>query len=142
MTATERFIRCLTRAAVAGCAALVVVAGPAAAQGPAPQAVHIGIVARKAPPPPTFSFDAVPEDEGFAGARVAIKENDTTGAFTGQRYMLDETILDDDDSPVAAVRKLVEAGAGLVLANLPADELVAVADALSDRDAVLFNIGA
>ena len=104
--------------------------------------MRIGILARKPPPPPTFTFNAVPEDEGFAGARVAIRENQTTGAFTGQRYMLDEAALDEDDSPVAAAQKLVEGGAGLIAVNLPADELLAVADALKGADAVLVNIGA
>lgn len=109
---------------------------------PRPQEVHVGLLARKAPPPPTFSFDAVPEDEGFAGARVAIRENDTTGAFMGQRYILDEATIEDVESPIAAAEKLVEGGAAFIAVNLPADELVAVADALKERNVLLFNIGA
>ncbi|HEX2727495.1 MAG TPA: ABC transporter substrate-binding protein [Beijerinckiaceae bacterium] len=104
--------------------------------------VRIGILGRKPPPPPTFAFNAVPEDEGFAGARVAIRENQTTGAFTRQRYELDEAALEDGESPVDAARKLADGGAGLIAVNLPADELLAVADALKDRGAVLFNIAA
>jgi ABC transporter substrate binding protein (PQQ-dependent alcohol dehydrogenase system) len=112
------------------------------AQAPAAQEVRIGLLARKVPPPPTFSFDAVPQDEGFAGARAAIKDNDTTGVFTGQRYVLDEVSLEADESPVAAARKLVEGGTGLIAVKLPADELLAVADALSESNAILFNVGA
>jgi ABC transporter substrate binding protein (PQQ-dependent alcohol dehydrogenase system) len=142
MKPRDRFVRSLTRATVAGCAVLLALTCPLAAQDSAVQIVRIGILARKPPPPPTFSFNAVPEDEGFAGARVAIRENQTTGAFTAQRYVLEEAVIDEDDSPVAAARKLVDGGTGLIAVNLPADELLAVADALKDQSAVLFNIGA
>jgi ABC transporter substrate binding protein (PQQ-dependent alcohol dehydrogenase system) len=142
MRPTDLLVRCIMRLALAQGAVLCASVCPAMAQMPAVQEVHIGLLARKTPPAPTFSFDPVPKDEGFAGARVAIKDNDTTGAFTGQRYVLDEVKLDEGDSPVAAAQKLVEGGTGLIAVNLPADELVAVADALSGRNAILFNIGA
>jgi ABC transporter substrate binding protein (PQQ-dependent alcohol dehydrogenase system) len=142
MKRRSRFVCSLMRAGVAGCAALLALPAPLAAQGTAVQVVRIGVLARKPPPPPTFSFNAVPEDEGFAGARVALRENQTTGAFTGQRFELEEAALDEDDAPVAAARKLVEGGAGVIAVNLPADELLAVADALKGAPAVLFNIGA
>ena len=77
-------------------------AGAASSASTGSSGVHIGLLARRTPPPPTFSFDAIPKDEGFAGARAAIKDNDTTGAFTGHRYVLDE-----HESPVAAARRLV-----------------------------------
>jgi ABC transporter substrate binding protein (PQQ-dependent alcohol dehydrogenase system) len=112
------------------------------AQAPELQAVHVGLLARKTALPPTFSFNAVPVDQGFAGARAAIKDNDTTGRFTGQRYVLVEVMLDEDDSPVTAVEKLVQDGTNLIAVNLPAEEVVAVADALRGRNAILFNIGA
>ena len=119
------------------------IAGAADAQPAAPQDIRIGFIARKPPPPSaTYSFDAVPEDEGLAGARLATKDNATTGAFTGQRYALDEVLLDEGASPVEAARKLIDGGAGTLAVNLPADDLLAVADALKDRDAVVFNIAA
>ena len=114
----------------------VMAQAPPAQQAPAAQEVHIGLLARRTPPPPTFSFDAIPKDEGFAGARAAIKDNDTTGAFTGHRYVLDEVSLEDDESPVAAARRLVERGTGVIAVKLPADELIAVADALSGSNAI------
>ena len=122
MKPKDRFVRSVTRATVAGCAVLLALANPLAAQGPSPQVVRIGILARKPPPPPTFTFNAVPEDEGLAGARAALRENQTTGAFTGQRYVLDEAVVDEGDSPVAAARKLIESGTGLIAVNLPGDE--------------------
>jgi ABC transporter substrate binding protein (PQQ-dependent alcohol dehydrogenase system) len=117
---------------------------PVPAQTPAPEAraVHVGLLAHRIAPPPTFSFNAVPNDEGFAGARAAIKDNDTTGRFTGQRYVLDEVILEEGESPVAAAEKLVQDGTTLIAVSLPAEEVLAVADALRERDAVVLNIGA
>ena len=100
------FVRCIMGLALMQGAVLCALIGPVMAQAPAAQEVRIGLLARKTPPPPTFSFDAIPKDEGFAGARAAIKDNDTTGAFTGHRYVLDEVSLEDDESPVAAVTPL------------------------------------
>jgi len=74
------FIRHIMCLALAPHALLLALAFPALAQTPTSQAVHVGLLARRTPLPPTFSFDAVPKDEGFAGARVAIKDNSTTGA--------------------------------------------------------------
>src|SRR3954469_21579210 len=113
-----------------------------AAAEPAIREGRIGMIARKPTPPPAFSFDAVPEDEGFAGARVAIKENNTTGAFTGRRYVLDEAPLKQGEPPAETARKLIEGGAGFLLVNLPADDLIVVADAVRGRDAIVFNVGA
>ena len=80
----------------AAAALLVGLAGPTPAkQAPAgapPQEVRFGIIRRNPPPPPTYTFDPIPEDEGFAGARVALRENNTTGAFTGRRFTLDEAL--------------------------------------------------
>src|SRR5215207_2585357 len=100
------FVRCIMGLALVQGAVLCAFIRPVMAQAPAAQEVRIGLLARKTPPPPTFSFDAIPKDEGFAGARAAIKDNDTTGAFTGHRYVLDEVSLEDDESPVAAVTPL------------------------------------
>ena len=114
-----------------------------AAQAQPAAEIRIGFLARKPPPPSaTYSFDAVPEDEGLAGARLALKDNATTGAFTGQRYRLDEVLLDEGASPVEAARRLVDGGTGILAASLPAHDLLAVADALKDHDAIILNVAA
>ena len=129
----------------AAAALLVGLAGPTPAkQAPAgapPQEVRFGIIRRNPPPPPTYTFDPIPEDEGFAGARVALRENNTTGAFTGRRFTLDEAALEEGQSPVDAARKMVEGGAAFLAVSLPADETLAVADTVKDR-ALVFNVGA
>lgn len=114
---------------------------PAAAAAP-PQDIHIGYLARRRPAPPIYDYEDDPADVGLAGARIAMKDNATTGRLTGQTYALDETILDKSQSVVDAAKALVDKGAGLIVADLPADDLLAVSDALKGRDATILNIGA
>ncbi len=121
----------------------VAVVAPARAQTASPRIeVRIGYIARQIPPPPLYDLTATPQDEGVAGARLAIMDNNTSGSFLGQRFDLDEAILPPDQSEVAAARKLADGGDGLILADLPADQLLAVADALKGRDVVLFSVSA
>ena len=51
-------------------------------------------------------------------------------------------IVSADQSPVEAAQKLADTGVGLFIADLPADELIPVADALKDRGALVFNVSA
>jgi ABC transporter substrate binding protein (PQQ-dependent alcohol dehydrogenase system) len=104
--------------------------------------VVIGVLTREKPTPPLYDPTATPPDEALQGARLAQMDNNTTGAFLGQHFDLDEVIVGADQSPVAAAQKLADAGVGLFVADLPADELLAVADALKDRGALVLNVSA
>jgi ABC transporter substrate binding protein (PQQ-dependent alcohol dehydrogenase system) len=85
--------------------------------------------------------DLPPEDAGIAGAQLAIDDNNTTGQFTKQRYLLDSAAVANGDEAVAAAREMADQGIGLIVADLPADELLAVADAVGG-DVLVFNVGA
>lgn len=130
----------------AGCLALVAASGfamPSSAQAPAAGVeIRIGFVLRKPAAPPLYEIDPVPEDEGVAGALLGIKDNNTTGQFTGHRYTLETTMVEEGQSPVEAARGFVDGGGRFLALHLPADELLAVADALKDTPAVLFNVAA
>ncbi len=104
--------------------------------------VHLAVLTHKVATPQPYGVGATPQDEALAGAQLAVKDNNTTGAFTGQHYRLDEAVLAEGQSPADEARKLVDAGTGFLVADLPADEVLAVADALKDRDAIIFNAGA
>ncbi|MDQ0467077.1 ABC transporter substrate-binding protein [Labrys wisconsinensis] len=140
MLPTTRFLRFLPGLALASVLALagVVAAGAATVK----TEVGIGIIGPKSPPPPLYELDPVPQDEALAGARQAIIDDNTTGSFLGQHYTLNEVVLTPDQSPVDAARKLADGGVGYLVLNLPADQLLAVADALKGRPVVLFNVGA
>jgi ABC transporter substrate binding protein (PQQ-dependent alcohol dehydrogenase system) len=80
------------------------------------------------------------ENNGIAGARLAIEDNNTTGKFLNQHFTLDETDLKKDDDVVKAATALAEHD-GFIILHLPADEVLKVADALRDRGTVLLDAG-
>jgi ABC transporter substrate binding protein (PQQ-dependent alcohol dehydrogenase system) len=77
-------------------------------------------------------------DNGIAGARLAIEDNNTTGRFLNQHFTLDDTRVKDGDDVVKAATTLAEHDGFLIL-DLSADEVLKVADALRDRGTVLFD---
>lgn len=81
------------------------------------------------------------ENDGVAGARLAVEDNNTTGKFLNQRFSLQEVRLKDGDDIAKAATALADHN-GFIIADLPADALLKAADALRDRGTVLFNAGA
>ncbi|MHC2281917.1 ABC transporter substrate binding protein (PQQ-dependent alcohol dehydrogenase system) [Bradyrhizobium diazoefficiens] len=81
------------------------------------------------------------ENDGVAGARLAIEDNNTTGKFLGQRFALEERRIREGEDLVQAATALAEKN-GFIIADLPADALLKVADALRERGTLLFNAGA
>jgi ABC transporter substrate binding protein (PQQ-dependent alcohol dehydrogenase system) len=80
------------------------------------------------------------ENDGIAGARLAIEDDNTTGKFLNQHFTLTEVRLKEGDDAVAAATQLA-GHAGNIILDLPADEILKVADALRDRGTVLFDAG-
>ena len=87
-------------------------------------------------------LDTPAADDGLAGGKLAVNDNNTTGKFMNQHFTLDDVKLTAADDPVAAAQRLVEGGATLIITALPAKPLLAVADALRGRDVTLFNASA
>ena len=86
-------------------------------------------------------IDQPAENDGFAGARLAIEDNNTTGKFLNQRFSLQEIRLKEGEDVAKAAAELAGRN-GFIIADLPADALLKAADALRDRGTVLFNAGA
>src|ERR1700712_2430141 len=105
--------------------------------------VEIGIgYLRRAAIKPTLSLVEQPaENDGVAGARLAIEDNNTTGKFLNQHFTLEEVRLKDGDDAAKAAGSLADRNIGFIIADLPADALLKAADALRDRGTVLFNAG-
>ena len=114
----------------------------AQAAQPGASDTHIAVIYRPVPPPSSYDAEAEPEDLGVAGARMAVKDNNTTGRFTKQTYALDEVALEPGQDAVAAAKELAAKGVKYFALTLPADEVLAVADALKDQDIVILNAGA
>ena len=88
---------------------------------------------------PQSFLDQPPEDEGVQGARLALSENQTTGRFLGQSYLLRELVRTDADAVLEAVRGRLAEGQRLFVADLPAELLLRAADLPEARDAVFLN---
>src|ERR1700749_1434451 len=80
------------------------------------------------------------ENDGVAGAMLAIEDNNTTGKFLNQHFTLTEVRLKAGDDVGAAANALAEHD-GYIIADLPPDELLKVADTVRDRGTVLFDAG-
>ncbi len=104
--------------------------------------IKIGYLRQGGPRTAISLLDIPAPDDGVAGARLAIDDDNTTGAFLNQRFALEETDLKDEDDPAAAVGAMAQRGISLVLADLPADALLKAADAGRARGLLLFNVGA
>jgi ABC transporter substrate binding protein (PQQ-dependent alcohol dehydrogenase system) len=79
-------------------------------------------------------------NDGVAGARLAIEDNNTTGKFLNQRFTLEEVRLKEDDDVAKAATALAGRNS-FIIADLAADALLKAADVLRDRGTVLFNAG-
>ncbi len=107
-------------------ALLTSLAAPALGQA----ALAIGFLGRTPPSHRRASPLAEPAaEEGLAGARLAITEANGTGRFAGQVYRLLPLVLEPGADPAEAARRLAAAGAGFLVADLPAEMLVAAASA-------------
>jgi len=87
-------------------------------------------------------LDVPAPNDGLAGAQLAIDDNNTTGSFLNQHFVLDETRLAPTDDPAAAVAALAARGVALVVADLPVDSLLKASDAGRAGGVLVFNVGA
>jgi ABC transporter substrate binding protein (PQQ-dependent alcohol dehydrogenase system) len=114
-------------------------------QAPAPNQLHqITIVLarqRRDPASPLSLLDMPPADDGVAGARLAISDNNTTGRFTKQEFRLEVVEKADITELVAQVKQHVEGGVSFIVADATPQATVALADALKDRRALILNAG-
>jgi ABC transporter substrate binding protein (PQQ-dependent alcohol dehydrogenase system) len=107
-----------------------------------PAEIKLGYLRRTEPKTRLSLIDIPADNNGVAGAQLAIDDNNTTGKFLNQRFSLEEVRLGDNDDAAAAALALAGRGVSLVIADLPADTLLKAADAGRSRDLVFFNVGA
>ena len=103
--------------------------------------IRLGYLRAYAPQLALSILDVPPRDEGVAGANVAINDNNTTGAFTGQKFILEVTEVKPDEDVVAAFDAMVARGDRYVLTDLSATQLLSIADKARDSGVLLFNVG-
>jgi ABC transporter substrate binding protein (PQQ-dependent alcohol dehydrogenase system) len=106
-----------------------------------PAEIGIGYLRRAAIKPTLSLVEQPAENDGVAGARLAIEDNNTTGKFLNQHFALEEVRLKEGDDAAKAALALTDRNIGFIIADLPADALLKAADAVRDRGTVLFNAG-
>jgi ABC transporter substrate binding protein (PQQ-dependent alcohol dehydrogenase system) len=106
-----------------------------------PAEIGIGYLRRAAIKPTLSLVEQPAENDGVAGARLAIEDNNTTGKFLNQHFTLEEVRLREGDDAAKAALALTDRNIGFIIADLPADALLKAADAVRDRGTVLFNAG-
>lgn len=117
-------------------------AKPGAAIGPE-QTFNIGVVRQLPEQPPWIApLQMPPDDLGIAGAQLGIRDNLTSGRFLKLDYKLTTEIVPTDGDPLAAAQKLADAGNRFILLDVPAAQLLRIADALKGTDVILINVGA
>lgn len=117
----------------------VLVSGTAVAE---PVEIRIGYLGSAGIRPSLSLVQQGAVNDGLAGARLAIDDNNTTGRFLDQRFALDEVLLKKDDDPATAAKALADRRALFIVADLSADDLLKAADAVRDRGAMLLNASA
>lgn len=89
-------------------------------------------------PLPLSRLDLPTEDEGFAGGRLGLADNNTTGGFLGHAYEVEEVRI-TAEAVGAEIARLAADGVGLIVAMAGADDLLAMADAARAHDMLILN---
>lgn len=93
-------------------------------------------------PPPLSLVEPIITDKGLAGAKLGIADNATTGRFLNHGYELTEAVFPDAAQLAERVEALLAEGQRFFVADLRAEELLALADLPTAADALFLNIRA
>ena len=104
--------------------------------------VRIGYIRSLARRPTISLLDQPAPDAGLAGARLAVADDNTTGRFVGQQFELADEPVREDDDPAAPLARLADQGIRIVLTDLPAAGVLALADAGRARGVTIINLAA
>ena len=106
--------------------------------------VHIAFLGKEPEDirPATANLEPVYADVGLKGAELGVEDDNTTGRFTGQQFRLLGAILRRDDDPKRALYFLLKEGYRHIVVNLPAADLLALADMEGAENVLFYNAGA
>jgi ABC transporter substrate binding protein (PQQ-dependent alcohol dehydrogenase system) len=90
---------------------------------------------------PISLLDEPNDDDGIAGARMAIEDNNGTGRFTNQHFSIEDLRVKPADDAAAAAKSVIDKGIMLIVVDLPPAMVLAAADAARPTGATLFDVG-
>jgi len=103
--------------------------------------VNMAFLTEKMPVPPALSnLDPILRDEGIQGAILGVKDNNTTGQFTGHHYDLKHIEVPVGDDVVVAFEKLLKDGYQYIIADVQASTLKKLSLLARANKALLFNV--
>ena len=137
MPGAKTWSRALIRAVIPGALVLILTAMFASAE---PLTIKIGYVGRAEKKATISLVDVPPDNDGIAGARLALEDNNTTGKFLNQHFLLEEVRVKEETDPTDIVLQLAGHGISFFIVDLPADRLLKAAEV--GRGFVFFNAGA
>jgi ABC transporter substrate binding protein (PQQ-dependent alcohol dehydrogenase system) len=79
-------------------------------------------------------------DEGLMGARLGIEDDNRTGSFLGVKFNLTKDIVTADGDVAAEAKQILAQGPAIIIADLKAPDLLALADLPEANNAIIFNI--
>ena len=110
------------------------------AETPVKQLINIAYLSQEQPVPPSLSnLDPFIADKGLLGSVLAINDNNTTGQFTGQSFVLNKFIVPIDGNVVEVFNKEIVDKYQLVVSLLPAESLTKLADSAAGKSILLFD---
>jgi ABC transporter substrate binding protein (PQQ-dependent alcohol dehydrogenase system) len=92
-------------------------------------------------PAPLSLLDLPAPDEGIAGAKLAVADNNTTGKFLNQTFKLDVIENASVDELIKQTLEKVAAGSNYVVADMDPETLLKFADALAGKPVLIANAG-
>ena len=93
-------------------------------------------------PLPLSLLEKVVTDEGVQGARLGIRDDNVTGSFLGQHYELTEIVASEDEDVIPRAKSALAEGHRYMIADLEAQDLLAVTDLPEAANAMILNIRA
>jgi len=99
-------------------------------------------VEEKKPPPALSNLDAKLLDEGIQGAALGIRDNNTTGLFSGHEYQLKLFTVKEGTEVRAKFAELLAEKYRYIVTHVSAQTLIKLSALANEHDIVLFNVSA
>ncbi|MGR9071911.1 MAG: ABC transporter substrate-binding protein [Gammaproteobacteria bacterium] len=87
------------------------------------------------------NLDPLIEDAGAQGARLAVSDNNTTGQFTDQKFVLEEVTVPFSEDATDSFKRIIGDGVAFVVSTLPSDQLRKISEIQTEKPVLIFDAG-